>query len=213
VKRNILIVITLVLTGLTAQSANLEINNLEKMIVNNDVFAMLQNSGAVTSGAENRFQQILDLAHQSKAVSFADAEGLYTGRCYDMVNVKLPLNAALLITQLKTNEGPLFPTENVVIEAGYNGPADEADLKTKETLTSDLLILKSKYSVVVESPLRATVFDGKTTSHNITYFKNQSFIISLTSANQDQEIFVRGSGKINVKKHNIWLACYYFNKK
>lgn len=212
-KKTIFIALTFVLSGMTAQAADLQFMSLDKIVGNQDYEMVLNNFDAIVNTTSDKFQQLVDLAHQGQSGSFSAVEGVYTGRCYDMVNRNLPRNSVLLITQFTTNEGPLFPAEKVVIEGGYSGAVDVADSKTKETLTADTIVLKSHYSGVVESPLSVVMSDGATTSHNMTYFKNQNYILGLTSANQDQEINVRGDGKITVKKGDVWAACYYFNKK
>ncbi len=198
-----------------AYAADLQVMGLERLVGNQTYDTLLNKFDATVGTSSDKFQQILELAKQGKNVSFNEVEGVYTGRCYDMVNRNLPRSSALAILQIDTNpsDGPLFPKDKLVIEGGYVGSADIADSKTKETITSELLAIKSQYTSVVESPLSVVMNDTSLTSHQMTYVKNQNYILGLIYANQDQEINVRGDGKITVKKGDIWAACYYFNKK
>jgi len=213
-KKTIFIALTFVLGGMTAQATDLQVKSLDKIVGNQDYEMVLNNFDAVVNTTSDKFQQLVDLAHQGQSVSFSDVKGAYTGRCYDMVNRNVPKNSALLIAQYTTNDGPLFPTEEVIIEGGYvSGPADQLDSKSKEEITSMLMSLKGQYSSVIENPLSVVMNDTETTSHSLTYFKSQNYIVGLMTANQDQTIYVRHDGQITVKKGDVWAVCYYFNRK
>ena len=148
-KKTMFIAITLVLSGLTAHAANLQSMNLEKIVGNQDYQILSNEFDAPVGTAADKFQQIIDLAHQGQPVSFDDAEGVYTGRCYWVVARDIPCNSVLVIIQVPTNDGPLFPTEKVVVSIYYrDGAADYADSLTKEALISDAMSLKSHFSNV-----------------------------------------------------------------
>lgn len=166
----------------------------------------------------DNFQELLAMANQGKTVSLSALEGVYIGRCYDMVNRNLPRNSVLSAIRVVSSQksGPLFPdtVEKVVIEGGYpDSSSDFADSKSREILISDLLKLKSKYSIKNEDPLTVALIDSPVMSSTITFYKNGTYIISQYSADKDFSMSVRGDGILAVKQGDVWATCYYFNKK
>jgi hypothetical protein len=201
------------LAAVSAQASELQVRSLESTIENASFAA---NFGDSNSGnnAENKFQTLVDLANQGRPAVFNETIGVYVGRCYDMKNINMPRNSILLVEEMPSQDGPLFPTNKVVIEGGHpNQDADYYDNQSKETLRNAVLGLASSYANVSEYPLSVQMIVSNTESHTINYFKNQDYIISLDISNQDIKIQVRGNGELEVKKGDTWAACYYFLKK
>ncbi len=203
-KKSILITLALIMNGLTTQAANPLAMNLEKTISNEGVLANF-NSAPGASNDSNRFEQLLDLAHEGKPVSFSNVEGVYTGRCYEK-GQNLARNSVLLILEVDTNpnSNSLSTKEKLVIQIGNgSAPADHFDSKTKEELIQALIPFKVYFSSLVENPLRIAIASA---GSSVTFFKNQSSIVTLTH-------YTHNSTQTTVKTNDIWLACYYFNKK
>ncbi|MEK6773297.1 MAG: hypothetical protein AABY64_05120 [Bdellovibrionota bacterium] len=163
----------------------------------------------------DRFQQLIDLAHQGQPASFNQDQGIYVGRCYSIVNRMTAENSVLGIFEMEPeqNDGPLFSDKiKVVIEGSRSSErTDYYDTKPLEQLTSELMYLKSSYSSVVESPLSVVMKGSR--SHTLRVYKNKTYILGLVTSHQDQEVTVRGGGSAKIKKGDIWIACYYFIKK
>ncbi|MNL13136.1 hypothetical protein D3C87_1340330 [compost metagenome] len=75
------------------------------------------------------------------------------------------------------------------------------------------MTVKASYSSVKAEPLSVVFNDSDKTSHNMVFYKYQNYILSTTTANQDEELIVRDERRVNVKQGDIWAVCYYFNKK
>jgi len=210
------ILVLSILIGVITQATELQLMTADNVMGNQNYETMINGMETLTPTQDN-FQKLLDLAHQSQSISFSNAKGLYTGRCYDKLSRNHVGNSALLITQLDTNDGPIFPTEKVVIEGGDTSSAEALDSISKEVLTSALIDLKSRFASVIENPLSVilnTSTDSEPKLNLIKFFTSQNYIIGLAIANQEATFNVRWTGKpLTVKKDQIWAACYYFNKK
>ncbi len=165
----------------------------------------------------DRFQQLIDLAHQGQPASFNQDQGVYVGRCYSIAKRMTAVHSVLGIFEMppEQNDGPLFSDKiKVVLEGGNPSEGvDFYDTKSLEVLKSDLMSVKSRYSSVVESPLSVVSGGSTSYSHTLSFYKNKNYILGLTTSHQDQEIAIRGGGSAKIKKGDIWIACYYFIKK
>jgi hypothetical protein len=166
------------------------------------------------SSSKTKFQTLLDLKTQGSAAVFKDVQGAYSGRCYTFANPNTPSNTALLITEELNDDGPLFPSDKWVIEAGVSTmPADFFDSRSKEDITSTLIPFKEDYFSVVEDPLSVVLRISQQSEDTITFVKSGKYLVAYWTANDDRGRGLRSGGSVKGVKGKVFVSCYYFIKK
>lgn len=218
-KKCLLFKLAFMVIGFSSNAADRRNMNLDNLPVG-DVEPITLSSSSGNNAVGNlptRLQRLLDLARQSQPAAFNDVNGVYVGRCYDVDDGNVPFNSVLLITRDPGDrKGSSLPTQNIVVQGRYwgNAAADFADSKTKEEITSDALALKPNFSNIVENPLSVDFTAISSISSRLSFFKSQSYLLSLRTSNQDLvKVLPNGEIGTSVKKGDVWQACYYFIKQ
>ena len=212
ITKTMLIAITFILGGLSAQAANIQTMSLKKVDDNKNYQSRIDTFDTIFNATDDKFQQILEIANQSQATTFNDAEGVYTGRCYNMATRNYPSNSSLLIGEFTTEHGPIFPSEKIVIVGRILNPPplDFADSKTKKEIISELLLLKGYFSNLIENPLSVSTNNDK---YIMTFFRYKNYILKLETLTEDAVVRYTNGDYFYAKKGDVTDACYYFNKK
>lgn len=211
-----------VMTLLAAESQNIETYAAE---ANAEV--PLPNPGAPPGGAVpapsngTRMETLASWYSQGSALTFAQFQGFYSGRCFYAHKQNDPVNTLLGYIDLKKgddNAGPGFPAGHdyriaAIVSADVNVNFDSPDnfSNNKTSWINITTPLLNKFSVVHESPTLSYSFDWEPNGNpdeNHQFVTYNSYIVEKWSA-----MFPQKYGDLGFKKPGETLGmCYYFKK-
>lgn len=170
----------------------------------------------VPAFGQTPFESINSMFTAGHYVSFAEAKGIYAGRCFDKKNQSLPRSSLLEVLEqdIGGDGGPEFPSKIIqkFVETGSeNGNANVFDyMDAYEAQSVGLPYGLFSEIKVLNNSLSAQVANGL-----FTYLlrkHNDYLILNLISNLDKKGINIRGDGKIDVLKGETVFSCYYFKK-
>lgn len=165
----------------------------------------------------NHFQAIVDLAKSGKALTFKEAEGVYSGRCYDpFLHKSSAVSAVLGVFKTSGCVNGKCVVQNWVIPGMGDGKEDEFDHTPRNVLISKMLPLRTDVAKVIDAPLGMDIHTRNPEGPSyirVEFFRNGQYMLATA---RFHEILPADPVKGTPAKE--WFspeltACYYFFKR